>query len=490
VGIALTASRLRAEGATVVRRVADAPSGSRPLVAIAAILLAGLAVALVLGGAPGRLIVVCLFGVAAAWGVSRAPSVALGALPATQAADWIRVQTALASIAPRTVLIALLALQRSRAFASLLRARVDLRFVTGALGIWWLLAPLRSSHSTFDESPLRGLVTDGSFVAITFIAATFASDTSALRNVARGSASAILVLGLASLLVSVGWLAEPERTSPGREIFGIQSPFSRNYGFDVPWDAVALLVPLCVPYYLFILLDSRTGDRRSRIEAFAALGLLSLVITLLFQSRGMLAQLVIAGVAMSFLAGRHILAFAGTAVLAVGVVAAAHALVDVDAISTNIRLKTDVESIATTFGSVRTALTGVDEERVVGAVLADPALGGATASFSSVPIHNLFLGTLVTGGVVSLLALLSVVGYAGFRLLRSDLTQPSTKILLVAFVLVVVEMNIEPLRANVIGAWLILGLALGLEAPRAREVEHGLPASRTTRWRRRAHSPA
>lgn len=460
-------------------------TGRVALVALA--VLALVATVILVEGTHGHLLIVAAFVPLAAWAVIRAPTVAVGLLPAVQVLDWIRVQTALASLSPRTVLIGFLALGRVATFVGLLRRRVDLRIASAALAIWWLLSPLRSSHSVYGESPLRGLVTDGSFVAIVMIGATFGNDFSALRNIARGAAAGLLVLGAASVLVSLGWLPEPDRVSPGREIFGVQSPFSHNYGFDVPWDAVALLVPLCAPFYWLAALDPHSS-RRTRYEATAALALLSITVLLLFQARAMVAQIAIAAVAMSFLAGRRVLAVVGTALVLFGVAAVGRLVLDVDEISTSIRVETDLEAVSAAFGSIRAALMGVDEQSVVGAVLSEPALGEAAAGFSAVPIHNLFLSNLVTGGLLSVLALASVVVLAGVRLLRSDLSQPAAKVLLVAFALVLLELNLEPVRSNVIGSWLVLGLVLGQEIVRKQSLSiHDVPG---TSERRKAHSAA
>lgn len=442
--------------------------GRRSVLAAAAICAAA-ALALVIGGTRGRLVFLAVLAPLAVWLIRRTPSVAVGVLPAVQAADWIRVQTAAASLSPRTVFIALLALGRLRGYLDLVRERTDLRLVTAALGIWWLLSPLRASHSIFDESPLRGLVTDGSFVAVAIIGMTFGNDASALRNIARGSAAALLALGFASLLVSVGVLAEPSRTSVGRDVFGLQSPFSRNYGFDVPFDAVALLVPLCAPYYLLALLGNDTA-RRDRREAAAIMASLTVVFIMFFQARGMVAQLVIAAIVMSALAGRRILAVAGAAFLVFVALVAGRAILNADEISTNIRLKSNLEAISTAFQSIGNIAIGTDEGKVMNAVLSQSVLSEATAGYS-IAIHNLFLSSLVTGGIVSFLALASVVGYAAVHLLRSDLTLASSKVLIVALALVVIEMNIEPLRANIIGAWLVLGLALGHAPPGTRRDE-------------------
>jgi hypothetical protein len=405
-----------------------------------------------------------------------------------QALDWLRFDTSLASLSPRTVLIATLVLARLNAYGDMLRRRSDLWYVSAALAVWWLLSPLRASHSVVGESPLRGLVTDGAFIAVLLIGATFGSDAVALRSVARGAAAALLFLGLASLLVSVGWLDEPDRSAPGREIFGVQSPFLRNYGLDVPWDAVALLVPLCVPYYLLALLDLRSSTR-ARYEAGVVLVLLISAFGLFFQARGMVAQVLIAAVLMTILARRRALAVTSVLLAAVGIGLIGRLILDIDEISTNIRVRANGEALSTAFESISHVLVGADEEIVMNAVLSEPELGDATAGLS-IAIHNVFLGDLVTGGILSFLALAVVVVYVGVRLILSDLTDPSAKVLLVAFVLVLVEMNIEPLRANVIGSWLILGLALGLEAPRESRASSRPCKPRATRPRGRARLPA
>ena len=342
----------------------------------------------------------------------------------------------------------------------MLQIRTDLVLVTAALGAWWLLAVVRASNSVFDESASSALVTSGGFVAIVVIGMTFANDFGVLRNIARGAAAALLVIGGASILVSLGWLAEPDRVAPGREIFGLELPFSRNYGFDLPYDAVALLVPLCVPYYLLALLNG--GSRRlERREAALTLALLSFVFVALLQARGMVLQVFVAAVAMSFLVGRRTLAIAGLAALVVGVALGSYVVLTGDG-GKSFRIETSLEAIRVTTDSVQATVTGVNEDEVIQNALRDPGLREETRGFDQIPIHNLFLANLVTGGLFSLLALVGVVAYAAVRLLRSDLAEPTSKVLLVAFGLVLIELNIEPIRANVVGAWLILGLALGL----------------------------
>lgn len=430
---------------------------------------ATLACALLAFDAQPALVAVGAFAPLAAAAVATSASFALGLLPATQAFDWIRVDGGLASLSPRTVLIALLFASRLRQLAAILRARADLRIVALALGAWLLFAPLRASHDSFGESPMRGFVTEGAFVGTALVAMTYRGSMRALTAVARGAAVSLLVLAAASLLVNIGWLPKPDRFGPDQEIFGIRLPFVRNYGFDVPYDAVALLLPLCIPYYWFAILGSRAG-RTARLEGVLVLTSLGPAFAVLFQARAMIMQLLVALCIAVVLAWRprwvrrRVIAVASAA--AVGIVIAVGAMLDLagaDLLSNRVRTEIDAHVMTTAFREPRMLISGIEEARIVDPVLEDPALGNAVESFATVPIHNFFVADFARGGLVSLALILGVFAYAGVRVVRSGLEEPAARILFASFALVIIEMNLEPVRANVVGAWLVLGLCLGLE---------------------------
>ena len=107
---------------SVVQGVSSLWANHLRWIVMAGIALLGAGAALAVGGEEGRLIALVVFGVLAAWIVYAASEVAVGLLPAVQAADWLRADTAIASLSPRTILIGLLAASRVRAYGGCFRS--------------------------------------------------------------------------------------------------------------------------------------------------------------------------------------------------------------------------------------------------------------------------------------------------------------------------------------------------------------------------------
>jgi O-antigen ligase len=285
-----------------------------------------------------------------------------------------------------------------------------------------------------------------------------------LKAVAIGSAAALVTLGIAGVLASGGVLSLPSRVQADRLIFGLQSPFVRNYGLNVPYDAVALLIPLSVP---FLLLCVFRGPRR--LIAGTALALISFFVLLVFQARGMLLQLAVALAVAAWLLMKSfravLLLLGGFAVLQLGIV-----LFSSDQLSSGIRIGTDAAAVQQVMGSPETLLFGTNED-IVFQIGANNA--GYGAAISTDPganaIHNLFLQNLVEGGLLPFLLITSAYGMLLFHAFRGYLRERgsfASMVLLLAAVLVILEVNLEPVRANIVGSWLVLGLVLGRSSVR------------------------
>jgi hypothetical protein len=297
-----------------------------------------------------------------------------------------------------------------------------------------------------------------------------------LKAVAIGSAAALVTLGIAGVLASSGVLPIPSRVQADRIILGLQSPFLRNYGLNVPYDAVALLVPLCVP---FLALCVFRGPRR--LLAGMGLGLISFVVLLVFQARGMLLQIAVALVVAAWLVLKSfravLLPLAGFAVLQLGIV-----LFTSDQLSSGIRVGTDAAAVQQVISAPENLLFGANEDAVFQTGANNAGYGAAVAADQGAnAIHNLFLQNLVEGGLPSFLLITSAYALLLLQALRAyriERLSSAPMVLLMAAILVILEVNLEPVRANIVGSWLVLGLVLGrtsVRPPPTAEYEFAWP---------------
>jgi hypothetical protein len=399
------------------------------------------------------------------------PVFALGLLVASQVLDTFQVQTPIASVSVRTALIALLALSQFPNFLARLKGRAELRVTFVLLLAWLAIYPLRMLHTPADVV-LRALVTNASFIAIAMIGASLAESKNVLRTVAGGAALALGVLGSTGVLVSLGYLSAPDRVSLSRSLFGVTSPFVRTYGLDVPFDAVALLTPLCVPF-LAVTMLGRKERSIARIVSLLLLVGITLASGLVFQARGMLLDIGLVLFLSAWLTGYRSLRIIAASVSLLLIPTVVN-LIFSDEISSGLRIATAQAVIEEVAANPASLLLGSNQDLLYarGAEMA-----GAAAAISYVPganvIHNLFLQNLADGGILAALLIgvaHLVLAYYAVRLWRANPAGRDTQVLLIAVAVVLLELNLEPVRANIVGSWLVMGLCLGRQVTRPRTI--------------------
>jgi hypothetical protein len=283
-----------------------------------------------------------------------------------------------------------------------------------------------------------------------------------------GATAALLVLAACGILASIGAIDAPTRIGgSARQLLGFSSPFRRNYGLNVPFDSVALLVPLSVPWLLLTAVSAR---RRERVLATVSAGALLFAAAFVFQAREMLAQFAVAGL-MTVVVVRPRVGAIMAGALAPLLIAGAIKLATVDQTSSDVRIANTRYVVSTIVHSPQTFLAGSDENAFfLNSVKSSPNLVAALrASYgpptsSSYAIHNFFLSNLVAGGIAAfaLTALMfSVVMHHALRAWQARPQLFASRALVVAGAVVLVTLLLEPVRANAVGNWLLAGVILG-----------------------------
>jgi hypothetical protein len=339
-----------------------------------------------------------------------------------------------------------------------LQGSVPLQLTAATLCAWTLLFPLRISHTpAFNVG--RELVTNLSFFAIVAVAATFRPDRSLLRILAWCTTIAFCTLGIAGALAGLGIVPAPYRIAQPREMFGLVSPIPRNYGLNVPWDAVSLMLPLVLPLYVMTVLDRGQPSRHRRL---AVIGLVAsfLATVLVFQSREMLFEFLLAFMAALFLVCPRIMRIlTPVAILVLG--GALLSLIQFDVLSSTLRSQSDLKVLEVALQSPTALLMGVDENELF--IDAADDAGYLRAISGDNAIHNTFLSNLANGGLFSFLCIVAaytLMTKASIQAWRRERRSLENKSLLVATLLVLFVVSVEPVRADVVGNWLLMGLVL------------------------------
>lgn len=395
--------------------------------------------------------------------VDKRPALALGTFVAVQPLEAFEVRTPIGTGSVGLLVLVLLLVRHGDKFLSKLKTERPLRLVAALLLLWMVAYPLRIGHEDA-AAVARQMITMASFLAIAVVGASLSAERDILGAVAKGAVVALVTLGMAGVLVSYGIIPEPDRISEPRSVLGINSPFSRNYGLNVPFDAVAVLFPLCVPYFAVKLMrpNMAVGARCSSVVALASVLLPALLI---FQSRGMVIQVMLALAVSAIIIRPRLAPFVGALGMA-AVVALSGELVETDIISSGLRTASYSKVIENVVWSPSDFVFGVDENEFYTRTAASIGAGQAVSNDNAV--HNLFLSNLVAGGYVSFLLLASAYWLLLLHTLRLWRARPKVfeqQVLLVAVVLALFAISVEPVRAGVVGSWLVMGLALGGQSP-------------------------
>jgi hypothetical protein len=412
------------------------------------------------------------------------PVVAFGAFLGVQFMEAFELQTPVGTFSVGILLLGLLlALHWERVHAAVTGSR-PVAIATLCLLAWLLLHLLRFSYADSSAEVLRQVITDGSFVATFLLAAAFAREPNAWQAAGIGATVSLLVLGGCGVLVGLGYLPAPDRIERARPLLGVTSPFDRNYGLSVPYDAVAFLGPVCLP---FLTLTALSGGMRHRIPAAVALGSLIMIILFVFQARGLMLQAAVCLAVASAFRTPKLAVIA--ALCCIPLIAGGLATVSNDrrpnydraVISTQLRTATLGYVLSEFAADPGQYLSGRDEKRFYLTALerAPNPLLLTVAAGQDDEVHNLFLGELVAGGYLAFLAILVPYALAVRQAIRSLRFERSfrSEVGFTALVLMAIALSIEPGTANIVGCWVALGLILGAPArkPRVASTEDARP---------------
>lgn len=327
---------------------------------------------------------------------------------------------------------------------------------------------------------VRGLVTLFSFAMYWLIGIKLSSSMKFIRATVIGSALALLVLGILGILASSGVIPAPTRIIEPRAFFGFVSPFQRNYGLNLSFAGVALLVPLCAPWIFGQALFTRSG--LGRLFAFTTYVTLAMLSLLVFQSRSMiLIFIVVPAIIIAISSSRSILRLASISLGLGCVMLVLPGLLNADeGIGSSYR----TDSFGYIFEYLRThpttLLIGTDVDEIRAQVVGFSAY---TELVGEAPIHNMFLGELLQGGVLaagSLAMLFAIPLFRARQLLSLGAENRQVgSIVIAALSAAFIEIMVNPIEANVAGLWLALGIAAAIVAP-SKQVSGGMMQSRTT----------
>jgi len=393
------------------------------------------------------------------------PAAALGVLVAGQVLEAFEYPTAAGTISFGVILLGLVLLFHWRRVLDALRRDRDLVVATALFGGWVATYAFRLRYEPA-SSVAREVVTVLSFGAFAAAAIAVARYRHAVRNVGIGATVALLILGLCGVLASVGAIPAPERIGgSARDFLFFSNPIRRNYGLNVAFDSVALLVPLSVSW-LLVLLASRRG--RGRIAAVCTLAVLLFLMLFVFQAREMVVQLMVAVLATACVIRPKvgwIVAIAALPIVAAGVI---H-LVNLDKTSSDVRLVPDRHVFTVLAHDPQRFLLGTSETGFFNeSIRSSPALVAATQT-GSYSLHNFFLSNLVAEGFAAFaftVLLFGVILLRAWRLWRSAPSDSDTRVLLIACVGMLVTLLLETVQQNAAGFWILAGLVLGFSLSR------------------------
>lgn len=395
--------------------------------------------------------------------VERRPVLIAALFVAAQPLDAFQIPTPLGHLSVGSLtLLALLAFTLPRLMAKL-RVQRELSIGALLLGAW--LAYFVPSHMFYLglSASAREAITATSFVMVAAVAASLPTTVRTLQLLARGALFALGALAVLGIAASEDWIQHPQRFTPARTFFGFTSPFIRNYGLDLPWDSVAFLAPVALGYYTIVAI--RGNSRR----AWVAYAVVFLAVIFVFQSREMLLQCVLALSIGALLVRRHSAPFV-LPITAAGVAYVYAKLSALDAVSTQLRGANDLQIIRTLIASPSQYLVGTNEN-VLYAQTAN-VLGYGQRIGDSNAIHNLFLSNLVSGGYVAFVLITAAYVYAlqlAWQRWRAEPDGVVSQTLLLAMVLVMFACSVEPVRADIVGSWLVIGLVFARGGRRAAE---------------------
>jgi hypothetical protein len=396
------------------------------------------------------------------------PAAALGVLVAGQVLEAFEYDTALGTISFGIILLGLLLLFHWRNVLDAIRRHRDLAVACVLFAVWVATYAFRLRYEPAN-SVARQVVTVLSFGAFAAAGIAVARCRNAVRNVGLGATVALLILGVCGVLASVGAIPAPERIGgSARDFLWFSNPIRRNYGLNVAFDSVALLVPLSVSW-LLVTLASRRG--RARMAAAGTLIVLLFFMLFVFQAREMVVQLMIAVLATACVIRPKIgwiVAVAAIPIVAAGVI---H-LVALDKTSSDVRLVPDRYVFTVLAHDPQRFLLGTNESAFFDeSIRSSPTLVAATQT-GSYSLHNFFLSNLVAEGFAAFaftVLLFGVILLRAWRLWRWAPGDADTRILLVACVGMLVTLLLETVQQNAAGFWILAGLILGFSLSRRDE---------------------
>lgn len=395
----------------------------------------------------------------------RAPELAGGTLVFLLILEAFEVATPVGSISIGIVILVVFLVVHLRGILHLMN-RSRFLIVLGLILALLILANTFQILHVGPDTVLRRLVTLLSFAIYWFVGIKLGSEARYIRSTVIGATLALLVLGTLGILASSNVIPPPTRIVEPRAFFGFVSPFRRNYGLDLNFAGVALLLPLCAPWIFGQAVFARTGI--TRVLALITYALLIMVVLLVFQSRSMILELIVVpAIIIAYSNARTILRFT---FIAVGIGAVYLVLPNLlmadEGVGSGYRSDSFAYIVEYLKTNPKTFLIGANVNEIRMQV---ERFSAYTQLVGEAPIHNMFVGQLLQGGALAMgsLALLFAIPILRVRNLLSSGAENRQvgSVVLASLGAAFIEIMINPIEANVAGLWLTLGIAASVIGP-------------------------
>ena len=394
------------------------------------------------------------------WATGRTPELVVGTIVFSLILVGFETQTPVGTLSPAIVaLIVFVGLRLPQIVA--MASSPGYRFGTACLVAYVAGQGFQFLHGDAGVAA-RHMITASSFAAYAALGMYVGARRSHIAAAAIGAATGLLVLAGLALLAN---LDAGSVNSLGRQILGVTSPFTRNYGLGtiVP---IGLLLALCVPW--LALATRSPSSLWVRAASSAALVLIWLASLLLFQSRSMVLEVPL-GIALAWsLANRRF----STALVMIGCCAAIALFAGLalatstDVVSTQLRTESYTAALDYFIRNPSVLVVGTNPEQFHLMVNASLTYGSQIPA--DAPTHNLLIETVVVGGVISAAGLILLTLAPALSMLKSvrRVRQVSAPMALAlsAVAIAVLEASVTPAIANSAPLWMALGYGVAAAA--------------------------
>lgn len=401
------------------------------------------------------------------WWLARVhPGLTFGVYLASQPLEAFEIQTPVGTLSAGIIVLTVLLLTCWRELIRIVESNNMVRATLLLCIIWTMFHILRAYHTPANEV-LRQVLMLSSFTAMWCIGCWGGYNRLYLHACA-GAALGLMTMAALGVGASFGLVSLPSRVNESRTIFGVTSPLIRNFGLDLPYDATSLVASVAASGLAVV--SFKGTARRSRAMAVCSLGILLICSLLVFQSRGMVMQLMVGSVGGVMLSTRYkktvvLLTLVG---LGLGVAPLYRSMYATDVVSSELRIDGVLTGLDILTSGIGWMPAGVSGDAILSAFMARSRWAELVPVGSRFqPIHNLPLHEFVSGGVLvgaTFMAIWLTTLRSAWRLWRTAREDVEAAGILLGVLMVSLVIVVEPVSSNAAGLWVLLGVVAGAAA--------------------------